>query len=43
MRRTTLQKPQKKQSPRSRETPDPTPATRPEIRKDIARTWWPET
>ncbi|MFK0127515.1 hypothetical protein ACIQSP_29940 [Streptomyces nigra] len=43
MRRTTVQKPLKKSdSRRVREEADQSPSGRPEIRKDIARTWWPE-
>ncbi|MFC8783708.1 hypothetical protein ACFW20_25650 [Streptomyces nigra] len=43
MRRTTVQKPLKKSDARSvREEADQSPSGRPEIRKDIARTWWPE-
>ncbi|MFI9798104.1 MULTISPECIES: hypothetical protein [unclassified Streptomyces] len=43
MRRTTVQKPLKKSDARKvREEADLSPSGRPEIRKDIARTWWPE-
>ncbi|CAM5323905.1 MULTISPECIES: hypothetical protein [Streptomyces] len=43
MRRTTVQKPLKKSDARKvREEADQSPSGRPEIRKDIARTWWPE-
>ncbi|MEW2294139.1 hypothetical protein ABZ719_15755 [Streptomyces sp. NPDC006743] len=44
MRRVTVQKPlmRKTDSRRIREEPDERPAGRPEVRKDIARTWWPE-
>ncbi|WP_267145906.1 hypothetical protein [Streptomyces sp. FB2] len=43
MRRTTVQKPLKKSDTRRvREEADQSPWGRPEIRKDIARTWWPE-
>ncbi|MEV6666200.1 hypothetical protein ACWD6Q_21290 [Streptomyces nigra] len=43
MRRTTVQKPLKKSDARRvREEADQSPSGRPEIRKDIARTWWPE-
>ncbi|MDL2080722.1 hypothetical protein QNN03_30175 [Streptomyces sp. GXMU-J15] len=44
MRRITVQKPLKKsQSGRSaRDEADERPAGRPEVRKDIARTWWPD-
>ncbi len=39
MRRVTVQKPLRKSDTRRvREEPD----ERPEIRKDIARTWWPD-
>lgn len=42
MRRTTVQKPLKKSDARrSREEAEQSPSGRPEIRKDIARTWWP--
>lgn len=43
MRRVTVQKPLKKTD--SREVTDEAearPAGRPEVRKDIARTWWPD-
>ncbi|GAB2948618.1 MULTISPECIES: hypothetical protein [Streptomyces] len=43
MRRVTLQKPLKKSdSRRVREEADTRPAERPEVRKDIQRTWWPD-
>ncbi|GAB7107360.1 hypothetical protein [Streptomyces phaeofaciens] len=43
MRRTTVQKPLKKSDARRvREETDERPAGRPEVRKDIARTWWPD-
>ncbi|MEU6542196.1 hypothetical protein [Streptomyces sp. NPDC046859] len=43
MHRTTVQKPLKKSDARRvREEADQSPSGRPEIRKDIARTWWPE-
>ena len=43
MRRTTVQKPLKKSDARRvREEADQSASGRPEIRKDIARTWWPE-
>ncbi|UXY26651.1 hypothetical protein [Streptomyces sp. HUAS TT20] len=44
MRRTTVQKPLKKtaNSRRRRDEADEHPARRPEVRKDIARTWWPD-
>ncbi|MEU2063400.1 hypothetical protein [Streptomyces sp. NPDC013455] len=43
MRRVTLHKPLKKaDSRRIRDEADERPAGRPEVRKDIARTWWPE-
>ncbi|WP_268893782.1 MULTISPECIES: hypothetical protein [Streptomyces] len=43
MRRTTVQKPLKKSDPRRvREEADQRPAERPEVRKDIHRTWWPD-
>ncbi|MEU1197831.1 hypothetical protein ABZ446_16585 [Streptomyces sp. NPDC005813] len=43
MRRVTVQKPQRKSdSRRVREDIDERPAGRPEVRKDIARTWWPD-
>jgi hypothetical protein len=43
MRRVTVQKPLKKSDTRRvREEPDERPAERPEIRKDIARTRWPD-
>ncbi|MGV9454273.1 hypothetical protein [Streptomyces sp. NPDC003635] len=44
MRRTTVQKPLRKSDSRrmTREEADERPAGRPEVRKDIARTWWPD-
>lgn len=43
MRRVTVRKPLKKTDVRRvREEADASPCERPEIRKDIARTWWPE-
>ncbi|MEU8654695.1 hypothetical protein [Streptomyces sp. NPDC048737] len=43
MRRTTVQKPLKKtESRRVREETRERPAGRPEVREDIARTWWPD-
>jgi hypothetical protein len=43
MRRVTVQKPPKKADVRRvRERPDERPAGRPEVREDIARTWWPD-
>ncbi|WP_107082596.1 hypothetical protein [Streptomyces resistomycificus] len=43
MRRVTVQKPLKKtDSRRVREEADQRPSARPEVRKDIARTWWPD-
>jgi hypothetical protein len=43
MRRTTVQKPlRKSDSRRVREESDERPAERPEVRKDIHRTWWPD-
>ncbi|MFF5859235.1 hypothetical protein ACFY8B_27030 [Streptomyces sp. NPDC012751] len=43
MRRTTMQRPLKRtDSRRSREEPEQRPAGRPEVRADIARTWWPD-
>ncbi|MFJ9710505.1 hypothetical protein [Streptomyces sp. NPDC101234] len=43
MRRTTVQRPLKKsESRRIREEADERPSGRPEVRKDIARTWWPD-
>ncbi|WP_320779525.1 hypothetical protein [Streptomyces sp. CRN 30] len=45
MRRTTVQKPLSRkgtESRRAREENRERPAGRPEIREDIARTWWPE-
>jgi hypothetical protein len=44
MRRVTVQKPLKKTDVRRAPPPPPPPppAGRPEVRKDIARTWWPD-
>ncbi|MFE2584947.1 hypothetical protein [Streptomyces sp. NPDC059378] len=43
MRRITVQKPLRKtDSRRVREDAEARPAQRPEVRKDIARTWWPD-
>lgn len=43
MRRVTVHKPLKKSDTRQiREEADERPAGRPEVRKDIARVWWPE-
>ncbi|MFE3637667.1 hypothetical protein [Streptomyces cellostaticus] len=43
MRRTTVQKPLKRTDRRRlREEAEERPAGRPEVRGDIARTWWPE-
>ena len=43
MRRTTVQKPlRKSESRRMREEVDERPVERREVRKDIARTWWPD-
>ncbi|MFD9002915.1 hypothetical protein ACFV0T_18345 [Streptomyces sp. NPDC059582] len=43
MRRVTVQKPlRKSDSRRVREDAEQRPTGRPEIRKDIARTWWPD-
>ncbi|MER6185395.1 MULTISPECIES: hypothetical protein [unclassified Streptomyces] len=43
MRRVTVQKPLKKSdSRRIREEAEDSSAGRPEVRKDIARTWWPD-
>ena len=43
MRRATVQKPLKKtDSRRIHETAEERPGGRPEVRKDIARTWWPD-
>ncbi|MFJ4272174.1 hypothetical protein ACIP29_16645 [Streptomyces coelicoflavus] len=44
MRRLTVQKPLKKNDARRvREEADEHASRRPEVRKDIARTWWPES
>ncbi|MFG1671564.1 hypothetical protein [Streptomyces sp. Y7] len=44
MRRATVQKPLKRQSStrRVQEEAEERPSGRPEVRKDIARTWWPD-
>ncbi|WP_277350753.1 hypothetical protein [Streptomyces composti] len=43
MRRVTVHKPLKKSDARRvREEAEERPSGRPEIRRDIARTWWPE-
>jgi hypothetical protein len=44
MRRVTVPKPLKKSDARRirEEAADERPAGRPEVRKDIARTWWPD-
>lgn len=44
MRRVTVQKPLKRKtvSRRLQEETEESPSGRPEVRKDIARTWWPE-
>ncbi|MEV4450317.1 MULTISPECIES: hypothetical protein [Streptomyces] len=43
MRRVTVQKPLRKlESRRVRDKADERPAERPEVRKDIHRTWWPD-
>jgi hypothetical protein len=43
MRRVTVQKPLKKSDARRiREEADEPAGGRPEVRKDIARTWWPD-
>ncbi|MFJ7076735.1 hypothetical protein [Streptomyces sp. NPDC098781] len=43
MRRTTVQKPLRKSDTRRvREEAEDRPSGRPEVRKDIARTWWPD-
>ncbi|WP_369175501.1 hypothetical protein AB5J49_10290 [Streptomyces sp. R28] len=44
MRRMTVQKPLKRKTDarRLREEADESSSGRPEVRKDIARTWWPE-
>ncbi|MEF9902867.1 hypothetical protein [Streptomyces sp. P9-A2] len=42
MRRVTVQKRLKRTTvPRGRDEPEDRPAPRPEIRENIARTWWP--
>lgn len=44
MRRVTVQKPLKRTTDTRwvREETDERPSGRPEVRKDIARTWWPD-
>ncbi|MFI1367799.1 hypothetical protein [Streptomyces griseochromogenes] len=43
MRRMTVHKPLKRtDSRRIRKEAEERPAERPEVRKDIARTWWPD-
>ncbi|MFJ8362664.1 hypothetical protein ACWEWI_30630 [Streptomyces sp. NPDC003753] len=43
MRRVTVHKPLKRtDSRRTREESDERPTERPEVRKDIARVWWPD-
>ncbi|WEH19117.1 hypothetical protein [Streptomyces sp. VNUA24] len=43
MRRTTVQKPLRKStSRRVRDEAEERPVERGEVRKDIARTWWPD-
>jgi hypothetical protein len=43
MRRLTVQKPLKKTDARRvREEAEERPSGRPEVRKDVARTWWPD-
>ncbi|MEU8586378.1 hypothetical protein AB0C59_05125 [Streptomyces sp. NPDC048664] len=43
MRRVTVHKPLKRtDSRRVREEADERPVDRPEVRKDIARVWWPQ-
>ncbi|CAL9312899.1 hypothetical protein [Streptomyces sp. R02] len=43
MRRVTVRKPSRRTDTRRvHEEADERPAERPEIRKDIARTWWPD-
>jgi len=43
MRRVTVHKPLKRtDSRRAREEADERPVERPEVRKDIARIWWPD-
>ncbi|MET9735400.1 hypothetical protein ABZZ79_33640 [Streptomyces sp. NPDC006458] len=43
MRRETVRKPLKRtEARRIREEAEEQPAERPEVRRDIARTWWPE-
>ncbi|MEU6810740.1 hypothetical protein [Streptomyces sp. NPDC046831] len=43
MRRVTVQKPLRKtDTRRAGEEAEARPAGRPEVRKDIARTWWPD-
>ncbi|MDG4859594.1 hypothetical protein P8605_15785 [Streptomyces sp. T-3] len=44
MRRVTVQKPVRKSSTtqRMREERESAPRERPEVRRDIAKTWWPD-
>ncbi|MEU3255350.1 hypothetical protein [Streptomyces sp. NPDC006997] len=43
MRRVTVHKPPRKTDARRlREEADDSPAERPEVRGDVARTWWPD-
>ncbi|WP_268219528.1 MULTISPECIES: hypothetical protein [unclassified Streptomyces] len=43
MRRVTVRKPLRRTDARRvREEADERPAERPEVRKDVARTWWPD-
>ncbi|MGW3320355.1 hypothetical protein [Streptomyces fungicidicus] len=43
MRRVTVQKPPRKSDARrAREEAEERPTGGPEVRKDIARTWWPD-
>ncbi|MFE0575983.1 hypothetical protein ACFW21_27860 [Streptomyces albogriseolus] len=43
MRRVTVQKPSRRTDTRRvREEADERPADRPEVREDVARTWWPD-
>ncbi|MEU0290367.1 hypothetical protein ACIHBQ_31575 [Streptomyces sp. NPDC052492] len=43
MRRVTVQKPPRKtDTRRDREETEERPAGRPEVREDVARTWWPD-
>ncbi|MEV6835079.1 hypothetical protein AB0N17_11265 [Streptomyces sp. NPDC051133] len=44
MRRVTVQKPLKRtDSRRIRQEAEESPVGRPEVRKDIARIWWPDS